>query len=102
MGRFYTSRKWMAVQNCSASERAASLVRAYNLAMPARATELLMRYDENSLPIGAKCSQCGEQMPQAEPRITNSIDNVAWFAAQFRLHVERNHLLVWTGKSRVQ
>ena len=64
--------------------------------------ELQMRYDENSTPVAAKCSLCGEHMPQGTPRILNPINNVAWFAAQFRLHVARAHLLVWTGKSRVQ
>jgi hypothetical protein len=64
--------------------------------------ELQMRYDENSIPVSAKCSLCGEEMPQGAPRIMNPIDNIAWFAAQFRLHVERNHLQVWTGKSYVQ
>lgn len=30
-------------------------------------------------------------MPQAKPRLTNPIDNVAWFTAQFDLHVSHNH-----------
>ncbi len=64
--------------------------------------DLQMRYDENSIPVTAKCSLCGEQMPQGTPRIMNSIKNVAWFEAQFRLHVARTHSLVWTGQSRVQ
>jgi hypothetical protein len=64
--------------------------------------ELQMSYDENRIPVSAKCSLCGEQMPQGTPRIMNSIRNVAWFAVQFRLHVARTHLLVWTGKPRVQ
>ena len=50
-----------------------------------------MRYDENSIPVSAKCSVCGAQMPQAKPRITNPIDNVAWFTVQFDLHVSQNH-----------
>jgi hypothetical protein len=48
---------------------------------------LPMRYDENSIPISAKCSLCGEQMPQGAPRISNPIENVEWFAAQFSLHL---------------
>ena len=67
-----------------------------------QAPELQMGYDENSIPVSAKCSLCGEQMPRGTQRIMDSIDNVAWFAAQFRLHVARTHLLVWTGKPRVQ
>ena len=63
--------------------------------------ELQMSYDENSVPVSAKCSKCGEQMPQSTPRITNPIDNVEWFAAQFRLHVERSHLHAAAGNSDV-
>lgn len=53
--------------------------------------ELQMRYDENSIPVSAKCSMCGEQMPQGKPRITDPIDNITWFASQFGLHVAQNH-----------
>jgi hypothetical protein len=52
---------------------------------------LQMRYDENSIPVSAKCSMCGTQMPQCTPRIMNPIENVGWFAAQFGLHVAQNH-----------
>lgn len=75
--------------------------KTYNPGM-STALELQMRYDANSIPVSAKCSLCGEQMPQGKPRITDPIDNVEWFAAQFRLHVERSHPQVWVGKSRVQ
>jgi hypothetical protein len=67
--------------------------------MPPRAPELQMRYDENSIPVSAKCSQCGEQMPQSMPRITDPIDNITWFAAQFSLHVAQNHPTVEPRKS---
>jgi hypothetical protein len=53
---------------------------------------LQMRYDENSIPVSAKCSMCGEQMAQGKPRIINPIENVEWFAAQFGLHVAQIHL----------
>jgi len=69
----------------------ALVVKDYNPCMPLRAPELQLRYDENSIPVSAKCSMCGEQMPQSTPRITNSIDNVAWFAAQFGLHIAQIH-----------
>ena len=55
------------------------------------APTMQMRYDENSIPVSAKCSMCGKQMPQSEPRITNPIENVAWFATQFDLHLLENH-----------
>ena len=64
---------------------------SYTQDMPAPMMQ--MRYDENSIPVSAKCSVCGEQMPQAKPRIANPIDNVAWFTAQFDLHVSQNHPL---------
>jgi len=50
-----------------------------------------LRCDVNGVPISAKCSKCGEQMPQGSPRITNPIDNVAWFGAQFSEHVAQFH-----------
>jgi hypothetical protein len=53
--------------------------------------ELQMRYDENSIPVSAKCSMCGEQMPQGTPRITDPSDNITWFASQFGLHVAQIH-----------
>lgn len=52
---------------------------------------LQMRYDENSIPVSAKCSLCGKQMTQSKPRITDPIENVEWFAAQFSLHVAESH-----------
>jgi len=55
------------------------------------APTMQMRYDENSIPVSAKCSMCGKQMPQGEPRITNPIENVAWFATQFELHLLEIH-----------
>ena len=67
-----------------------------------RAPELQLSYDENSTPVSAKCSLCGEKMPQSDPRIRNRVENVEWLAAQFRLHVARIHLEAWAGKSRVQ
>ena len=77
-------------------------VKDYNLAMPPRPPELRMSYDQNSIPVSAKCSLCGEQMPQSVPRIADPMDSVEWFAAQFRVHIARIHLEAWRGKSRVQ
>jgi hypothetical protein len=61
--------------------------------------ELQMRCDENSIPVSAKCSLCGEQMAQGTPRITNPIENVAWFSSQFGLHVAQNHPEIAARKS---
>jgi hypothetical protein len=52
---------------------------------------LQTRYDENSIPVSAKCSMCGAQMPQCTPRIRNPIENVEWFATQFHLHIAQSH-----------
>jgi hypothetical protein len=52
---------------------------------------LQTRYDENGIPVSAKCSLCGEQMPQGTPPITSPIANVEWFASQFGLHVTQIH-----------
>jgi hypothetical protein len=53
--------------------------------------QLQMKYDENSIPVSAKCSMCGEPMPQSKPRMTNPIANLAWFAAQFEIHRDQRH-----------
>jgi hypothetical protein len=37
---------------------------------------LQTRYDDNGIPVSAKCSLCGEQMLQGKPRITNPIENL--------------------------
>ena len=54
--------------------------------------QLQTRYDENGIPVSAKCSICGEHMPQGVPRIMNPIENVEWFAVQFGLHVAQTYL----------
>jgi hypothetical protein len=62
---------------------------------------LQTRYDENGIPVSARCSLCGERMPQGTPRIMNPVANVEWFAAQFNLHLEQCHPPVagrkWVG-----
>lgn len=65
-------------------------MRGYTLVMP-QILRLQTRYDEYSIPVSAKCSICGEQMPQGKPRIVQPADNVAWFAVQFDLHVTQRH-----------
>jgi hypothetical protein len=56
-----------------------------------RQPEMQMRYDENSIPVSAKCSICGEKMPQSGSRTNSTIENVEWFTSQFNLHVLQNH-----------
>jgi hypothetical protein len=67
--------------------------------MKQRGPEMQLKYDGNGIPISAKCSACGSTMPQSSPRITNPIDNVAWFRDQFSLHVAESHPTIETPKS---
>ena len=70
---------------------AIDVVEDENSGISPRDPELQLIYNENSIPVSAKCSVCGEQMTQAQPRIMNPIENVEWFAAQFGLHVVKSH-----------
>jgi hypothetical protein len=63
----------------------------YSMAMQRRGAEMQLRCDENGIPISAKCSNCGELMAQAQPRIMNPMENVEWFTSQFALHVAKSH-----------
>jgi len=53
--------------------------------------ELTIVRDMNDYPATARCSGCGEVMPVRQKWINSSAQNLAWFAEQFRLHVERHH-----------
>jgi hypothetical protein len=53
--------------------------------------EMHLRCDRNGIPISANCSKCSVQMPHSSPRITNPIDNIAWFGAQFSEHLAQYH-----------
>ena len=66
------------------SDSADTLLRA---GMP----ELIVIRDMNDYPATARCSCCGEAMPVRERWITSSAENLAWFADQFRLHLENEH-----------
>jgi len=68
---------------------------AYNLLMPTfggarKQPELQIRCDVNSIPVSAKCSSCGESMPQSESRL-EPMDKVGWFTAQFEEHKALKH-----------
>lgn len=52
---------------------------------------LTVVHDMNDYPATAKCSACGKEMPRRQRWITSSADNLAWFADQFRFHVEQEH-----------
>ncbi|MGA2216555.1 MAG: hypothetical protein ABSG51_00615 [Terracidiphilus sp.] len=53
--------------------------------------KLTVVHDMNDYPATAKCSSCGKEMPQRQRWINSSADNLAWFADQFRFHVEQEH-----------
>jgi hypothetical protein len=53
--------------------------------------KLTVVHDINDYPAAAKCSVCGEEMPLRGRWITSSAQNLAWFADQFRIHVEQEH-----------
>ena len=55
-----------------------------------RVPELVIGYDENSHPVAAACSACGEEMLQRDPRVTSG-ETIRWFSAQFKFHVECKH-----------
>jgi hypothetical protein len=58
--------------------------------------ELIVVRDEYDYPANARCSSCRKAMPVSEKWITSAADNLAWFADQFRLHVEKEHP-GWSG-----
>jgi hypothetical protein len=62
----------------------------------ARKPELIVVRDEYDYPSTARCSSCGKAMPVRRRWITSSAENLAWFADQFRIHVEKEHL-GWSG-----
>jgi hypothetical protein len=57
----------------------------------AKTPELIVIHDMNDYPANARCSSCGEAMPMRQRWITSSADNLAWFADQFKLHIEKEH-----------
>jgi len=53
--------------------------------------ELTILHDMYDYPETAKCSSCGQAMPARQRWINSSADNLAWFAVQFGLHLEKEH-----------
>ena len=62
----------------------------------ARKPELNVIHDVYDYPATARCSSCGKTMPTCRRWIISSADNLTWFTAQFRLHVEEDHP-DWSG-----
>ena len=57
----------------------------------ARKPELKVVRDLNDYPATARCSSCGEEMPARQRWINSAAENLAWFADQFRMHLEHEH-----------
>ncbi|MGA2651882.1 MAG: hypothetical protein ABSF28_15225 [Terracidiphilus sp.] len=53
--------------------------------------KLTVVHDMNDYPATANCSACGKEMPRRQRWINSSAENLAWFADQFRFHVEQEH-----------
>lgn len=55
------------------------------------APKLTVIHDMNDYPATAKCSSCGKEMPRRQRWFMSAAENLAWFADQFRFHVEQEH-----------
>jgi hypothetical protein len=53
-------------------------------------TMIILR-DANDMSISAKCSECGEEMPLSESRLTTKELNLKWFQQQFAFHRQQKH-----------
>jgi hypothetical protein len=53
--------------------------------------ELIVDYGANQFPASAKCSLCGEEMSQSEPRLASIGETIQWFAGQFTAQMEQKH-----------
>jgi len=47
--------------------------------------------DAKGVPTAARCSGCGESLPQGELRITTKPDLEAWFQKAFNTHIREKH-----------
>ena len=52
---------------------------------------LVIEYNADSFPVTAKCTICGEEMPQSDQRITLIGKNIKWFTEQFTIHMAQKH-----------
>lgn len=46
---------------------------------------------QHGVPVSAKCSECGEEMPNGDPRVVTAEDNKKWFAHHFEQHLGKKH-----------
>ncbi len=53
--------------------------------------ELIMLYEMYDYPVGARCSACGQTMPQSKKWINPAAENLRWLRSQFEVHVAQQH-----------
>jgi len=53
--------------------------------------ELIMLYEMYDYPVAARCSACGQRMPQSKKWINPLADNLRWLRDQFEVHLARHH-----------
>jgi len=54
-------------------------------------TELAISYDDDMLPVSARCTHCGERMPKPVEGLEFPADIVLWFSVRFLEHKRRKH-----------
>lgn len=65
-----------------------SVMRLSGVLPVSKKPELVIVYDMNDYPVKAKCSACGKEMPARKGWFVSAAENLAWFAHQFRLHLD--------------
>jgi len=54
-------------------------------------SELAISWDEKMHPIAARCTWCGDPIPQPEPGLTDAAEIVLWFSKAFLDHKRVKH-----------
>jgi hypothetical protein len=52
---------------------------------------LKITYDSDNFPVSARCSACGQEMPEGDLRRTFKRGNLEWFKVHFDLHRKLKH-----------
>jgi hypothetical protein len=53
--------------------------------------ELIIGYGDDSEPVEAACSLCGNRMPKPDPPLPDFKDTLAALSIEFRSHVREKH-----------
>jgi hypothetical protein len=54
-------------------------------------TELAISYDETMRPVAARCTSCGDAMPQPDASLTDAAGIVLWYSKVFLEHKKVKH-----------